>query len=62
VDDVVAVGEDKSDLLIIDTICRQFEEMSGAILNRSHKTAVLGSVAGRAGWPGRLTGSVPRPS
>jgi hypothetical protein len=63
VDDVVAVGEDESDLLIIDTICRQFEEMSGAILNRSHKRQLsLASVAGRAGWPGLLTGSVPQPS
>ncbi len=53
VDDVVAVGEDESDLLIIDTICRQFEEMSGAILNRSHKTAILGlgGWTGRAAWP-----------
>jgi hypothetical protein len=49
VDDVVDMGEDESDLLIIDTICRQFEEMSGAILNRSHKTAIL-SLGGWASW------------
>ncbi len=48
-DDVVDMGEDESDLLIIDTICRQFEEMSGAILNRSHKTAIL-SLGGWASW------------
>ncbi len=48
-DDVVAVGEDETDLLIIDSICRQFEEASGAILNRSHNTAVLG-LGGWAGW------------
>ncbi len=38
-DDVVAVGEDDNDLIIIDVICRQFEPcfiiiiMSGVILN-----------------------------
>jgi hypothetical protein len=62
VDDVVAVGEDESDLLIIDTICRQFEEMSGAILNRSHKMPSLALEAGLAGWPGHWTGSVHQPS
>jgi hypothetical protein len=41
VDDVVAVKEDEGDLLIIDTICRQFEVALGAILNRSHKMALL---------------------
>jgi hypothetical protein len=53
VDDVVVVGEDEADLLIIDVICRQFEAMSGAILNRTHKTAilVLGGWAGRKNWP-----------
>ncbi len=53
VDDVVVVGEDESDLLIIDTICRQFEKTSGAILNRSHKTTILslGGGAGRVTWP-----------
>jgi hypothetical protein len=53
VDNVVAVGEDESDLLIIDAICRQFEEMSASILNRSDKTAILGlgGWAGREVWP-----------
>ncbi len=37
VDDVVVVGEDQDDLLIIAIVCRQFEVVSGAILNRSHK-------------------------
>ncbi len=32
-DDVVVVGEDENDLLIVDAICRQFEAISGAILN-----------------------------
>jgi hypothetical protein len=40
-------------LLIIDTICRQFEAVSGAILNKSHKKAKLdvGGWAGRKEWP-----------
>jgi hypothetical protein len=49
VDDVVVVGEDENDLLIVVAICRQFEAISGAILNRSHKTAILGL----GGWAGR---------
>jgi hypothetical protein len=53
VDDVVVVGEDEADLLIIDFICRQFEAIYGAILNRTHKTAILGlgGWAGRKNWP-----------
>jgi hypothetical protein len=53
VDDVVVVGEDENDLLIVDAICRQFEAISGAILNRSHKTAILGlgGWASRKAWP-----------
>ncbi len=52
-DVVVALGEDDNDLVIIDMICRQFEGMSGAILNRSHKTAILGlgAWAGCGSWP-----------
>jgi hypothetical protein len=49
VDYVVVVGEDEEDLIIIDIITRQFEAMSGVILNRSHKTAILGL----GGWAGR---------
>ncbi len=51
-DVVVALGEDDNDLVIIDMICRQFEGMSGAILNRSHKTAILGlgAWAGCGSW------------
>jgi hypothetical protein len=45
VDDVVASGEEDNDLLIIDAVCRQFEAISGAILNRSHKTTVLSRLA-----------------
>ncbi len=39
VDDVVTVGEDERDLHIINAVCTQFEAVSGAILNRFHKTA-----------------------
>jgi hypothetical protein len=47
------VGEDENDLLIVDAVCRQFEAISGEILNRSHKTAILGlgGWAGRKVWP-----------
>jgi hypothetical protein len=48
------------DLLIIDTVCRQFEMVSGAILNRSHKAAILGLGTGLAGRPGHCLGLVPR--
>jgi hypothetical protein len=53
VDDVVVVGEDEADLLIINVISRQFEAISGAILNCTHKTAILGlgGWAGRKNWP-----------
>jgi hypothetical protein len=53
VDDVVAVGEDKTDLLIINSICRQFKLVSGAIINRFHNAAFLelGGWAGRERWP-----------
>ncbi len=52
VDDVVVVGGDEDDLLVIDVICGQFERISGAILNRTHKTAILGlgDWAGRKAW------------
>ncbi len=48
-DDVVAVEEDEEDLLIIDVVMRQFEDVLGAILNRSHNMAILGL----GGWAGR---------
>jgi hypothetical protein len=53
VHDVVAVGENDGDLLIMDTICRQFDVISGAILDRSHKMAILGlgGFAVRKEWP-----------
>ncbi len=59
-DDVVVVGEDEKDLLFVDFICRQFEAVFGAILNRSHKTAILGLGAGLVGRSGPLLGLVPK--
>ncbi len=56
VDDGVALGEDEDDLLTIDTVTRQFKDLSGAILNRSHKTAILG-LGGWAGRSGHWSGS-----
>jgi hypothetical protein len=52
VDDMVVVGEDQGDLLIIDAVCGQFEAVSESILNRSHKTAILG-LGARAGRKAR---------
>jgi glycerate kinase len=51
VDVVVAVGENKVDLLIIDAICRWFEAIF--TLNRCHKTAILGmeGSTGQKEWP-----------
>jgi hypothetical protein len=51
VDDVVAVREDETDLLIINSICMQLELVSGAILKRYHQMSILG--LGR--WIGRGT-------
>ncbi len=52
VDDVVAVGEDETDLLIIGSICRQFELVSAAILKMYLQTAILGlgGCMGRETW------------
>ncbi len=53
VDDVDILGQSDEDLLLADSICRQFEAMSGAIVNRNRKTAILGlgAWAGRQDWP-----------
>jgi hypothetical protein len=47
------LGDQDSDFPIIDTICHRFEVMSGQILNRNRKSAVLslGTWAGRQDWP-----------
>jgi hypothetical protein len=53
VEDVKPVGENDSDILLIDSLTRKFEAMSGQILNRNRKTAILGlgTWAGRQDWP-----------
>ncbi len=52
-DDVNVLSEDEEDIVIADSVCRAFEEASGAILNRNRKTVVLGlgSWEGRQDWP-----------
>ena len=53
VDDVDVLGDNDKDITMVDGICRLFERMSGAILNRNRKSAILGfgSWAGRQDWP-----------
>ena len=52
-DDVDAVGEKLADLILIDKVTERFEAVSGQILNRNRKSAVLGlgTWAGRQDWP-----------
>ena len=52
-DDVNILGEEESDIVRADEVCRAFEAASGAILNRNRKTVVLGlgSWEGRQEWP-----------
>ena len=52
-DDVDAVGESEADILLIDAVTRKFERLSGQILNRNRKSAILGlgTWAGRQDWP-----------
>ena len=42
VDDVDIIGDDDEDIILVDGVCRLFERMSGAILNRNRKSAILG--------------------
>jgi hypothetical protein len=53
VDDVAALGTDEADLLKLDEAVRDFEAVSGAILNRNRKSVIvgLGEWEGRADWP-----------
>ena len=53
VDNVAGMGDKERDLLRLDEEVRAFEMASGAILNRNHKSVVLGlgSWAGRMEWP-----------
>ena len=52
-DDVNFLGENTSDLVIIDEIFANFEKISGAILSRSKKSKImgLGPWRGRRDWP-----------
>jgi hypothetical protein len=60
-DDVDTVGQQVADLRFIDCLSRLFEAMSGQILNRNRKSAILGlgSWAGRQDWPLRWLSSPP---
>ena len=53
VDDVNTILGDPTEMVVIDDIFRQFEQISGAILNRSEKTKLLGlgHFKGRQEWP-----------
>ena len=53
VDDVDVLGDSDDDLVMTDILTSRFEAMSGAILNRNRKSAVLGlgSWTGRQDWP-----------
>jgi hypothetical protein len=52
-DDIAAMGDTDADLITTDEVCRDFEAVSGAILNRNRKSVILGlgSWAGRQDWP-----------
>jgi hypothetical protein len=53
VDDVSTLGSDTRDIVALDQITRDFENSSGAILNRNCKSVIvgLGVWAGRQDWP-----------
>ena len=52
-DDEDIIGQSEEDLRLANTICSQFEVISGAILNRNRKSAILGlgTWAGHQNWP-----------
>ena len=54
-DDINVVTEDEMDMLRADNIIKEFEAVSGAILNRSHKSKVMGL----GGWVGRTDWVLP---
>ena len=53
VDDMEILLEKESDMLVVDELMDKFEGMSGAILNRSSKSKImgLGGWEGRTRWP-----------
>jgi hypothetical protein len=59
INDVVVVGEDKTDLLIIDSICKQFELVSWALSTGSTMQPFWGSAGGPAGRDSHSAGSAP---
>jgi hypothetical protein len=52
-DDVNKLGEDKTDIILMDDLCQVFEAISGAIPNRNCQPIILGlgSWAGHQDWP-----------
>ena len=52
-DDIEIMIENDQDLIIADEIFRMFESFAGAVLNRSHKSRImgLGCNEGRQDWP-----------
>jgi hypothetical protein len=53
VDDVAAVGSNPEDIPALDSAVKDFEAVSGAILNRNRKSVIvgLGEWADRQEWP-----------
>ncbi len=53
VNDIDILGQTEEDLLQADFICREFEALSGVLINRNRKLAILGlrTWAGRQDWP-----------
>jgi hypothetical protein len=41
-DDVNKLGEDETDIVLMDDLCQVFEAISGAILNRNCQPIILG--------------------
>jgi hypothetical protein len=57
VDDVAALGTDEADLVKLDDAVRDFEAVSGAILNRNRKSVIVGLGSGREGLISPCPGS-----
>ena len=55
VDDISAVSTDPNDLVILDEAFTLFEQVSGTVLNRSHKSKIMGI----GGWQGRDSWPLP---
>ena len=55
VDDIEIVLENEEDMVIVDILMGMFEDMSGAVLNRSTKSKIMGI----GGWEGRTRWPLP---